>query len=263
MISKTLLINTIQKEIRNKGVIFLFIFTILFILVGHKAAVTIKMSLNESNMNTIISNSSQTVIIYFISFCANFVAIILASTIFRSDISSRVLPQILSFPISRLSYIVSRITGAWLLSVAYFLFSLIFGMTILMTSESIQIDFLSIVGSFAFMSIELLGVILLGSFISFYGNRLMSFIITIVVYILSKSYTQKLFEYESFSLGKMVNLFMYYCTPRLGEMSYISESYMAGKVFDISQIIMAVVHFTATTGVWLYIMKTLFDKREV
>lgn len=65
------------------------------------------------------------------------------------------------------------------------------------------------------------------------------------------------------SLGKILNIFMYYCTPRLGEMTYIAESYMGGKAFEVSQLAVALVHFFATTTIWLFVMKTLFERKEV
>ncbi|EQC52775.1 hypothetical protein M901_0454, partial [Bacteriovorax sp. DB6_IX] len=39
MLNPTLVTNTIQKEIRNKGIIFLFVFAIGFLFAGHKLAI--------------------------------------------------------------------------------------------------------------------------------------------------------------------------------------------------------------------------------
>lgn len=267
MINKTLVLNTIQKEVRNKGVLVLFVFTVIFLYFGHRLAISVKEFVDESSLNTFISNSSQNVIIKFISICSNFVAITLSSTIFRSDIVSKIMPQILTFPISRFSYLLSRITGAWLLTMAYFIFSLILGVVILLTSNSIEINFFSIFNSFIYMSLQLLGLIFIASFISFYSNKIFTFILAFVYFAISKTSFHFLTFGEGMlselTVGKVINLFVYYCMPRIGELSYIAEQYIAGKAFEMSQIASALGHFAVVMTIWMIILKVIFEKKEV
>lgn len=262
MLNPTLVTNTIQKEIRNKGIIFLFVFAIGFLFAGHKLAIMFNVNFGNEATSQFFTNTSQQIIVYFLTTCSNIVAIILASTIVRSDMSSRVLPQILSFPVTRFEYLFSRVFGAWVITIAFYLLCLIFGVGLLITSGSIELDFFSLISSFLIMSIELVAIILICTFISLYGNRLVSFIFSVVIYFLSGAYTERLYEYDGVTLGKLVNYFMYYFTPRLGEMTKIAESFIAGKTFAASQLSVALLHFIATTSIWFFIMKTLFDKKE-
>lgn len=267
MLNKTLVINTIQKELRNKGVLFLFVFTLLFLYFGHRLAVTVKDFVDESSLNTFIANSSQSIIISFVSFCTNFIAIILAATIFRSDISTKILPQMLTFPVSRFTYLASRITGAWLLTLSFFFVSLILGIFILLSSGSIELDYIAIGASFVFMSFALFGTIFMCSFLSFYSNKIFTLIMSFVYLVIAKlSFYQIVVNPNpsaEFSVGKLIGLFVYYCTPRVGELSYVSEQYIGGKTFDLSQLAMVLIHFFAVIVIWSFIFKYVFERREV
>ncbi|EQC44066.1 ABC transporter permease [Bacteriovorax sp. Seq25_V] len=267
MLNYSLVQNTIQKEIRNKGVIFLFLMTLISLYLGHSLAVGVKEYVDEANMSALIANSTQAIIITFVSTISIFVSIIIGISAIRSDQSLRILPQILSFPISRLTYIMSRITGAWALSVIFYAITVTFGILILKFSGAMKVDFLSMLMTFGLMLLSLLTVTFVASFISVYLNKIASFILTIVFYLISKfSYYNFInggFEKAEFSISKVLGLFAHYCLPRIGELNYFSEGYLSGKTFDSTSLVLALVHFFCVIIIWGYIFKFLFERREI
>jgi len=263
MINTTLVLNTIQKEIRSKGLIFTFIFALGGLLLSYKLSTFFSVNFGNVAAADQVSTQSQKVLFWFIGVCSNLVAIILASSTVRSDISTRVLPQMLAFPISRFEYLLSRLTGTWILTIGFYILCLIFGFGLLMSAGTVKLSAFSILVSIIVMGLELGAVVLFCAFISLYGNRLVSFISSVVLYFISLSFTTSLHKYDSVSIKKIINVIMYYGTPRLGEMSEISRGFIYGNSYTASQLAVVVFHFIATSVIWLYIMKMLFDRKEV
>ena len=267
MLNSSLVYNTIQKEIRNKGVIFLFFLTLISLYLGHSLAVGVKDYVDEANMSALIANSTQAIIITFVSTISIFVSIIIGISAIRSDQSLRVLPQILSFPISRLTYILSRITGAWILSAIFYTITVIFGILILKFSGAMKVDFLSMMMTFCLMLLSLLTITFVSTFLSVYINKIASFILTIVFYLVSKfsyyNYINGNFEKAEFSVSKVLGLFAHYFLPRIGELNYLSEGYLGGKTFEVSSLAFALLHFFCVIILWGYIFKFLFERREI
>jgi ABC-type transport system involved in multi-copper enzyme maturation permease subunit len=266
MLNVSLIKNSIDKEIRSKSVIFLFVFTLAFIYLGHMIASSVKEFVNESNLTMLISNSSQAVIVSFVSLCANLIAMIVASSVLRSDISSRIMPQILTMPISRAGYLFNRIVGAWLLVMLLYTISLVFGISILYFADSIKVEPLMLMGSYLFMALELLGLIFMSSFVSMYGNKIGTLVVTIVYYFSTRvaqyRFAQEGFNFSDLTVGKIYSGVIYYLTPRLGELAHISENYLSGKGFEFNQIAYALIHFLAIMIVWSVLYKILFDRKE-
>ncbi len=265
-ISKELIKNTLHKEMRNKGIIFLFVFTIIFIFAGHLLAVAVKSFVDESNLTTFIANSSQGVIINFVSFSTSIVCSIIAASVVRSDLSSGVLSQVLSFPISRFKYVLSRVIGAWSLSYSFYLLSLIFGIILLAFSGNINIDLSSLLISSSLMTLQIFGLTVVGIFFSMFFNRLGAFLTTFGFYVISKivfhSVAYEGISFTEMTVGKIFKYIIYFFTPRVAEISYIAEEFIYGKDIDYSSIVMGLSHFVVLVGIWLFLMKLLFEKRE-
>ncbi len=266
IISIELVKNTIHKEIRNKSIIFLFVFTLAFIFSGHLLAITLKGFIDESNLNTFIANSSQGVIINFVSFCTNIVCSIIAASAVRSDLGSGVISQILSFPISRSKYLISRVAGSLTLSFLFYLLSLLFGIALLVFGESIKIDFYGLLISSLFMGLQILGLVVVGIFASLYFKRLGAFLVTFTYYIVSKivyhSVSYEGVNFDTFSLGKAFKYFVYFCTPRVAEVSYMAEEFINGSEFEYMTLVYGLSHFILLVGIWSILMKVVFNKRE-
>lgn len=267
MINLVLLKNTIEKEVRNKGVIFLFIFSVLSLYVGNLLAVSVKEYINESNLTALISNSTQLIIINVISLITLIVSIIVGVNCVRSDISLRILPQILGFSISRSSYLLSRVFGSWLISLVFFTLTMICGIVILKFSGSIVVDNFSLIASYLIYALTFLIVIFMSTFISIYLNKIGAFILTIVLYFSSKvsyfNYQNIGFDNMEMSGLKIYNMFFHYFVPRIGELNFFADNFISGKTFESGDLVVALVHFVITLTAWFFILSTLFNKKEI
>lgn len=266
MINKNIIINTIEKEYRNKGIITLFIFTILFILAGHALAIAAKEFVVESNLNSFIADTSQGIILSFVSFATNIVTIFIAISAIKSDVDSNLIGQVLSFPITRFGYVVNRVLGSCLLSISFYLISSIFGFILLSFSGSMKFDLANYLLSLFFMSLQILGMTVMGIIFSLYVNKIGSFIFTFFYYVFSKIvYHSVLYNgisFEEMGVFKVIQYAVHFLTPRVGELSYISEQVLGKSDFLLSTVTLSTLHFAGMTIVWLFVIKVIFEKRE-
>lgn len=267
MFNSTIFINTIHKEIRNKGVIFLFIFSILSLYIGNLLAVSVKQYVDESNLTALISNSTQLIIINVVSLITLIVSIIVGINSVRSDISLRILPQILGFSISRGNYLLSRVLGAWFISIIFFTLTMISGLIILKFSGSIVVDIFALVSSYLMYALMFLSINLFAIFISIYLNKIGSFILMFVFYFTSKisffNYKDIGFDKMDFSILKLVSMIFHYLMPRIGELNFYADNFLNGKTFASSDLMFSLLHFSITCSVWFFILRFLFSRKEI
>lgn len=267
MINFVLLQNTIEKEVRNKGIIFLFIFSVLSLYIGNILAVSVKEFVNESNLSSVIANSTQLIIVNVVSLITLIVSIMVGVNSVRSDMSLRILPQILGFSISRASYLLSRVLGSWLISLVFFSLTMLTGIIILKMSGSIVVDNYSLIASYLIYAITFLVVILVATFFSIYLNKIGSFILTIVFYFSSKfsylSYQNTGFDNMQMSGSKIYNMLFHYFMPRIGELNFFADNFISGKTFESQDLLLALVHFLITFSAWFLVLCTLFNRKEI
>lgn len=267
MINLTLVMNTIQKEIRNKGIIFLFIFSVISLYLGNVLAVAVKEYVDESNLNALISNSTQVIILSVVSMITMIVSIIVGTNAVKSDISLKILPQLLGFPIKRSQYLLSRIFGSWILAMTFFAVLLVIGVVILSFSNSIVFSVLDIFSTFLIYSLVYFVVIFIAIFFSLYLNKIAAFILSFVFFSFSKisyyNFSNIGFDKMEMSVMKVISMIFHYAFPRLGELNFIADALMTGKFPENFSITLALVHFVVTLGAWLFVFKYLFEKREV
>lgn len=267
MLNLTLLTNTVDKEIRNKGVIFLFVFTIFSLYLGNMLAVSVKEYVDESNLSTLIANSSQLIILNVVSLITLVVSIIVGINSIRSDISLRILPQILGFSLKRSTYLSSRILGAWFISLVFFTISMIVGVLILKFSGSIVIDIYALLSTYVIYALSFLITTFFAAFVSIYLNKIGSFIFTVAFYFASKAsfynYQSVGFENMEWSGIKILSMLFHYLVPRIGELNFFADNFMSGKTFEIKSLVMALIHFPLSLFIWFLILNYLFSKKEI
>ncbi len=258
--------NTIEKEYRNKGIITLFIFTLLFILAGHGLAIAAKEFVIESNLNTFISDTSQGIILNFVSFATNIVTIFIAISAVKSDVDSSLINQVLSFPLTRFGYILNRVIGSCILSIAFYVISSVFGFILLALTGDIKFDFLNYILSIVFMSIQIFGMTITGILFSLYINKVGSFLFTFFFYVFSKVVYHNVvyngLSFENLSIFSVFKYFIHFLTPRVGELTYIAEQVISKSDFTIMSAGLSVLHFLVMCIIWLFIIKLIFNKRE-
>ena len=117
----TLIWNTLQKEFRNKTLMFLLVFTLGVILVV-TALFRFLYDYTEGNqgqaMLTGFVGDPFVVFYYIISIWNAVLAIVLGVNCIKSDERCSVMPQLLSLPIKRSDYLIARIVGSWIIIIA-------------------------------------------------------------------------------------------------------------------------------------------------
>jgi ABC-type transport system involved in multi-copper enzyme maturation permease subunit len=266
-IIKTLTQNTITKEYRNKGLFFIFIFTLAIITLAN-------MLLNFVNANfsfgefVEVGNKGFFIMFFVISSISTITSIILGLNCVRSDFESSSISQVLSFPIRRIEFLISRVLGAWLIALAFFLVSI--GFTVILFSLKTEGSFIN--GSLFFatlaMSANMLTLITISALISLYVPKLFGFILLMIL----RSYTAMTGAYlmgqasdtlfSDLSFMKVINLVFYFFFPRLQVMDSYSKAFLEGASFDIDSFAFFS-HYFVTFIILFSIFGLLFSRKDL
>lgn len=177
---KYFILNTLQKEIRSKTLLFLLVFTVIVIF----GAFTILTNLMEANMADGASNlSGSTSIQIFLSILGawtSILTILLGVGIYKSDEEENVLHQLLALPIKRSHYLIARIIGGVILILSLYLFSSLFIMFLFSMKEQSIIGFLPLVSSIYSITMMMTCVLMISLFYSFYLPKVFAAIATLI-----------------------------------------------------------------------------------
>lgn len=273
MLNKTLIKNTIEKEIRNKSVIFLFVMTLAVMYLGAVATNALQDEIKESGFNTYLATASMTVVIWIISLSAKFVAALVSANIFKSDLESGVISQLLALPIKRSSYVINRMFGGALLSFLYLLIILIIGMIILSTNEllpaGVDVPVVSILASTIPHFIQIIIIMFVSCFFSLFFNKIGTLLMTLF-YVMASIGTYTYIQsgnpvVSGFNLSSIFGAIFYWLLPRVGEINGISDMLSLGAEFNMEifkNLAYGLIHLVATLGIWGMIFNYIFKKRS-
>ena len=176
--------NTILKELRNKTLIGLAIFTviIIFIINGSLDYLYLKTSDmtatgGASPIDTFFG-SKFSVFYTMINFWNGLLATIIGVGAIQSDREHGALYQILALPIHKLDYLLGRVVGTWLIVVGYYIASMLLGIIIFaLFSSKIELDY-PLFLSFPVTTLAIFTYILCAMLISSFLNRSLALIAT-------------------------------------------------------------------------------------
>ncbi|MBC97136.1 MAG: hypothetical protein CME63_05265 [Halobacteriovoraceae bacterium] len=173
---KIIILNTLNNEWRSKAVIFLSVFTVFVLLI----ALAVLSFVNEHYLQEmqVESLGVRALGIFFlvINIWSYLISIYFGVSSVRTDAEYSVLPQILSFPISRGEYLTGRILGSLLLVMGYYFISLLLAIiSISLVTKSLALSPFIFIG-FIMNSIPNFMVILISLLVGPYMGKLMSFI---------------------------------------------------------------------------------------
>lgn len=266
-IIKILTENTIAKEYRNKAIVFIFIFTLGIVTLAN-------MLLDFLNKNfkfgeaAGIGDQGFFIMFVVISFISTVTSIILGLGCIKSDFESSSISQILAFPIRRVEFLISRVLGAWIISLAFFLLSV--GYTVLLFSLTTESSFISgsLVLATLSMGANMLSLITFAALVSLYVPKLYGFIILMCF----RAYTAMTGTYlanqgpdtlfTDLSVMKVINLGFYFFFPRLQVMDSYSKSFLEGTDFDFESLAFFS-HYFVTFIILFSIFGLLFSKKEI
>lgn len=273
LINMTLIKNTIEKEIRNKSVIFLFVLTFVVMYLGGVLTNKLQLEIQESGFSTYLANTSMSVVIWVISLSAKFVAALIAANIFKSDLESGVISQILALPIKRSSYVLNRMLGGALLSFLYLVIILIIGMMILsgnsLLPEGMELPIFSMAASLIPHFIQILIIMFVSCFLSLYFNKIGTLLITLF-YVIASIGTYAYINagnpaISGVNFSSFFGFVFYGLLPRVGEISGFADLLSFGAELDtekVKALSLGLLHLIATMSVWGFIFNFLFRKRS-
>ncbi|MFG1499141.1 ABC transporter permease subunit [Halobacteriovorax sp. XZX-3] len=273
MFNLTLIKNTIEKEVRNKSVIFLFIMTVIVMYLGGVLSNTLQIEIQESGFSTYLATASMTVVIWIISLSAKLVAALISANIFRSDLESGVISQILALPIKRSSYVINRMLGGAVLSFLYLIFILIIGVIILLSNDLVPkgVDFsmVKMVASLIPHFLQILIIMFVSCFFSLFFNKIGTLLLTcfyvlasVGVYTYIKAGNPAL---SGLNLSSIFGFIFYWMLPRIGEISGLADMLSLGAELNleiVKSFVFGFVHLVATLGIWGLIFNFIFKRRS-
>ena len=263
----TIFKNTLNKEYRNKALIFIFVLTIGMILLLTSLMSYLQEQFIDADSMAMVSDKTMMVFFFCINAWTGFLGILLGAGCIRSDFNSGVISQILSFPIKRSEYIIARVAGTWAIVIFYYFISFILGTVLLSVStESFVFNPIMLL-AFLSSSLTILASILISILFSLYFSKIYTFISVGIVSMLI-SYTNNYFlersfsdVFESFSVFKTIGLFIHNLLPRIGEVSAITNAIVLDNEFNTSPVV-TFVHFGVTFAFLLIIVNWIFKKRD-
>lgn len=193
--------NTIEKEWRSKALIFLMIITIISVFIMGSVISLTKEFLVTSFSIDVVGDKSLAIFFIFTSFWSSLLATYFGVSTASTDRESGVLMQLLSFPVSRLEYLVGRVLGCFCVVALYYICASLLGMSGVSLSTGTWVGTSQVLWAIFFNSFVWLAVCTLALFVGLYLNRLAGFIFVIIIQMFGSS------SYSYFSMNKLSSLF--------------------------------------------------------
>jgi len=269
LVIKTLFFNTLQKEVRNKSLIFLMGLTIAGLVLVTLGINFVSKSLLTDQGGAIFGNRSFDVILIFINLWSTFICAFLASGCVRSDIDSKVISQLLSYPIKRWEYLFSRIFGISVIVFSYYLLTYIVALILFSASAGELVGGPNLIGALAVHYFKILAVSSWAILFSLNLSRLVSFVSSLVAMFLISlantsvkgiSWSDLIGEFNIFTfLAKVIDLIF----PRVGHLAEVSNNILLGKEISSDFLVSGVGHYLITFPLLCFIIYFIFRKKEI
>lgn len=260
-----LFVNTLLKEFRSKTLMFLLFLTIIVLLLVNS---TMNFYLQLNSQNISLSDSKLAVYFLIIIFWGIFLGAMLGSNCIKSDENDKMFDQFLSFPITRLEYLIARITGTWFIVICYYLFSIFAGIVILSNATGVEGMYSKVCVAFFYNCLILLGVISFAALYSLFTPKLIAFCMTILTYLfisLANGFVGPMsieVVFQSPSITNMAGKLIDYILPRLGTLKTISNSIIMDRQIEQNTGI-EILHYVLTYSILFLLIWFIFNKKEI
>ena len=266
---KVILLDTLQKEIRSKTLLWVMIINVFFILLVSGGISYLSQTLDGVGVPVEMKNKSIFIISFFISFWTGILSILFGGSCIRTDEESGIIGQILSLPISRFQYLIGRILGTTLISTTFFIILNLFALIVVFFAGD-DFPFLSTfpIGVLASVA-SIFGLVVLSSTVSMFMNRTLGFILMVLFYLFLSS-SEALFFGEEVSkfttdLGffKLLSLICYSLFPHVSTLSNLSSKLTVGSDYTGFNYLLEFFHYLFSIGIFGFILNKIFSKKEV
>lgn len=262
-----LIMNTIQKEIRNKTILFLFVFTLIVIFMSYSLVNLFFQQVAQEDMLSGLGLGMSSIFISVLGAWTSLVALLVGANVLRSDMDEKVLPQILALPVTRTEYLLSRLIGSWLIVMVFYLLS---ASMITILFQFVSRDFANFqyfIISIGPLSVSVFVVIWVSMFFSQYFPKIFALLTTTFAlgfiqfsntYFL-RNEVSKVFA-EGNILGMILSVF-YFIFPRTGEWARVNSAWANNTeiTFSLPELM---IH-TAVSSLIIFILSAwVFKKRD-
>jgi ABC-type transport system involved in multi-copper enzyme maturation permease subunit len=266
---KALFLDTVRKEVRNKSLIFALIFSTLSILLVYSI---MKVAFSKLGGSVSIgSNTGAPMIVSsmfsFLNFWAAIISVFFGVSAMRSDFQSNIIYQYLSFPISRTTYMVTRLLGTWFIVFSFYLYSYLLTIILFMSVDKSMAPTLGQLGSILLMAVYTLSYVGIAFIVSFNLNRLSSFLLMLSIWSLI-SITNGYFvgiplneSFNDFNILKALGFPIYWLFPHLGNIQSLASSLLFATKSELNWYI-EIPHFLVSMLGVAYLGKYLIQKKD-
>ncbi|MGB0453511.1 MAG: hypothetical protein ACPGJV_07330 [Bacteriovoracaceae bacterium] len=267
---KTIVTNSILREIRSKALFLFTFFSLILICLVNLGINLIFEHLVDPSLGSMIGNQSLFIVNGVLEFWSIFLAIILGTSSVNFDEETRILPLILTQPISRTTYLLARVLGTWIIVLGYYFVTLLFaGILFSITSNE------SILGMDLFLAtlpnvLKCLGVIVLSMFFSNWLPRFANFVSMFILMFTLFLSSQAFFGAEiaerfngDMTILKSIAVVLYMIFPRFSVLGKISSSFISEESLPAETIALQIGHFLLVTGGFLAIYRFYFSRKDV
>ena len=259
--------NTISNEWRNKALIFLAVITSILLALAVGVLLFMKEQYIEGMNLKSLGVQTLGVFYMFINFWSYLISIYFGVSSIKNDIESSVLPQILSFPISRLEFLMGRLFGVFAIVAGYYLISFVFAtIAIISVIGEIQIAPTMILG-FILNLIPNFAVILFSFAVGPYFGKLPTFLSTVIFTIFvtfanSHFLATPLTELtKKLTVLSTIQLISFIIFPHIATWGDIGNAYIKGTDHLIS-VWVEVPHLIVTMVLLFFFVNKLFKRYE-
>ncbi len=176
-----LTMNTIEKEYRNRSLLFIFALTLLVLFLVNAALNFFSNPLGAETMELSLAARKMSIFYTVISLWSGLLSVIIGVNAVRSDFDSSVASILLSLPIKSIHYLFARVIGSWLIIMGYYLFSITMALFVFGIESGISDILSKILHSYFYTSLGTLFLLLLATFNSLLMPRLFAMMITLAV----------------------------------------------------------------------------------
>ena len=266
---KSIYKNTLQKEFRNKTLIFFFLFTVAVILLVSFLLSALKDSIG-ADMKVEVFGETQLLPIFFIVISSwnVMLGIFFGINCVKSDINLGVIQQILSFPIDRKAYLLIRVLGSWTIVMLYYTISMALAFVLFSTSLGEVAQVGSILAAMLFSFLQVLPAIVIGIIFSLYFERIGAFLLSFFTFAFinaSNSYIsfKGLDEILSdLSFIKICALVYYYAFPRMSNIGNYANASIMGTGGAWDKLPYELLHYSLSLSFLFIVMSMMFKKKS-
>ncbi len=226
-----IVVNSLQKEVRNKVFWVFMALTVLMIIMTDTGFDMFNKFMKQSAPMLDISSKKLATYTMMANMWSSLLALYFGLNALRSDEEAGVTPFLLSFPIPRDVYVGARVVGAFLLSAGQYLFCCFLALLVFARTGVTGIVVSNVIYSLSSTLVGILGAVVLGVLLSFVLNRGPALIVAIIVYFMVSASNTTLAggspadHFSDFSVLKIMGLVFHYFLPRMGVWTGISTRY--------------------------------------